>query len=94
VLVHRLARVSSRRVDMSSPYVRGPAPSDANYRPVRLLPRLRGESGLLQTVVVPLLQNTVGGGRSRFYCTYMAMYVFRGSGWRRQDPGGCGVGRA
>lgn len=59
VLVHRLARELSARGHELTVWTRGPAPVDANYRHVRLWPRLQTESKLLRTFGVPLLQNAV-----------------------------------
>ena len=59
VLVHRLARELSLRHHDVTVWTRGSAPADANYRHVRLWPRLSGDSKLLRTFVIPVLHNAV-----------------------------------
>jgi glycosyltransferase involved in cell wall biosynthesis len=59
VLVHRLARELSARGHELTFWTRGPAPLDANYRHVRLWPRLQSDSKLLRMFLVPLLHNAV-----------------------------------
>ncbi len=59
VLVHRLARELSARGNELTMWSRGPAPADANYRHVRLWPRLQGDAKLARMWLQPALMNAI-----------------------------------
>lgn len=59
VFVHRLARELSDHGHHVTVWSRSAAPADATYRHIRLWPRLRTESRLVRTFLVPILLNDV-----------------------------------
>lgn len=62
IIVHRLARELSARGHELTVWTRGSTPEDANYRHVRLWPRLQTTSRTVRTFLVPLLLNEVDWG--------------------------------